>query len=66
MDILLNYLFIGIIFMFIVDFINYRYKNHPTFKDIPELRWKERIFFVSLWPVMLLTFLKAFFKEFFK
>ena len=61
-----NYLLIGVVFMFICDVINYKYRNHKLFQSIPELGLKERIVFILIWPVMLFVFLKAFLQEFFK
>ena len=61
-----NYFLIGVVFMFICDVMNYKYRNHKLFQNIPELGLKERIVFILLWPVMLFIFLKAFLQEFFK
>lgn len=66
MSMVINYLFGGIIFMFIIDCINYYNKDHKAFQDLPELGLRERILFVLFWPIMFITFISAFIKEYFK
>ena len=63
---ILKYLLIGFIFTFIVDVICTTYKNHKSFRDIPEWGWKERIICIILWPIAAFIFLKAYFKTLFK
>ena len=39
---ILNYLFIGFIFVFLLDVICLHLKDHKAFKNVPEWGWKER------------------------
>ena len=67
MDILLNYIFIGFSFTFIVDFVlNLEsVKNHPKMKD---KTWgmNERIICTLIWPISVLLFTITFIKSYFK
>ena len=67
MDILLNYIFIGFSFVFIVDFVlNLEsIKKHPKMKDYI-WGWNERIFAMLAWPIAILIFLISFIKTYFK
>ena len=63
---ILNYLFIGIVLTFFLDYVLANpLRNHPNLKDIV---WglRERIICVLIWPVALLVFSYSFFKEYFK
>ena len=63
---ILNYFFIGFVFVFIIDCIVSIYKNNEVFKKIPELNWKEKTICVIIWPLAILAFSTAFIKEYFK
>ena len=67
MDILLNYIFIGFSFTFIVDFVlNLEsVKNHPKMKD-KNWGWNERIFAILAWPIALIIFVISFIKSYFR
>ena len=64
---ILNYFFIGFIFTFMIECIIKWQKDHPRIISILDI-WKNetRIACVLLWPLALLYFLLAFFKQFFK
>ena len=63
---LMNYLFIGVVLMFCIEYsLNTKYvKGKLT--SIPTIGGTERIIGILLWPVCLGIFLYSFFKEFFK
>ena len=69
---ILNYLFIGVIFTFLIDIIlNLKgIQNHPNIKKAIKngFYWgvKERIINIFIWPVSLCIFLVSFIKQFFK
>ena len=67
MDMILNYIFIGFIFTFFIDWLLSlnSIKNHPNVKG---LSWgnKERIMCISIWPIAVLVFFLSFFKTYFK
>ena len=62
---ILNYLFIGFLFTFLLDIILNTYSDHPKVKYL-EWGLKEKILSVLVWPVGLLVFLNSFFKSLFK
>jgi len=66
MDIILNYIFIGFVFIFILDCVSSMYRYHEAFKNIPELRWQERVVCVIIWPLTLIVFIYSYLKSFFK
>ena len=67
MDIILNYIFIGFIFTFFIDWLLSlnSVRNHPNVKD---LSWgnTERIICIIIWPLSALIFLIAFIKPLFR
>ena len=62
---ILNYLFIGFVFTFIVDLILHKMSYHPL---LIEIGWdhKERVLCVLLWPLCFLVFIIAFLKSYFR
>jgi hypothetical protein len=64
---ILNYFFIGTVFVFIVELLlNIKsIKNHPKMKNA-SWGWFERISTVSVWPLAFTIFTIAFIKTFFK
>ena len=34
MDVILNYIFIGFVFTFLIDYISDKFKNHPAFQGV--------------------------------
>ena len=67
MDILLNYIFIGFSFTFIVDFI----LNLESMKKHPKMRnliwgWNERIVGILFWPIAIIIFSISFIKSYFR
>ena len=66
MDIILNYIFIGFAFTFLLDYISDRYKNHPAWYEVPGWNWKARILFALFWPIGLSIFIYVFVKERFR
>jgi hypothetical protein len=64
---ILNYLFIGAAFTFILDLILTKLNNHPLMKEIIK-KWgyKERIACTIIWPLATLIFVVAFTKSIFK
>ena len=67
MDIFLNYIFIGFVFAFIVDFVlNLEsIKNHPKSVNL-KWGWGQRIFAVLAWPIGIIIFLFSFIKTTFE
>ena len=64
---LLNYFFIGFVFVFLLDLIIYKLHKHPIMKIIIEnWGWKERIICVLIWPLAAVVFISSFIKQFFK
>ena len=63
---ILNYLFIGFIFVFLLDVICLHLKDHKAFKNVPEWGWKERIICVLIWPLTSLLFFGSPLKSIFK
>ena len=62
---ILNYLFLGVIFMFCIEYIlRIEFiKNQITF---PNIGWVERIIGILFWPIWLVIFLYYFFKQLLK
>ena len=63
---ILNYLTVGIIFMFCIEYILNTESIKKQLKFIPNIGWIERSVGVIFWPLFLLIFLYYFLKEFFK
>ena len=63
---IINYLFIGVVFMVIVEYLLNRsdIQKHMTVE--PELDILQRVIGVIFWPICLSVFLYNFFKQFFK
>ena len=66
MKIIINYIFVGFILTFLLDYISDKFKNHPSFKDVPEWDWGSRIIFMLFWPLGTFIFIYSFIKERFK
>jgi len=66
MDTILNYIFIGFVFVFLLDYISNMFKNHHAFQMVPEWGWGARIMLVLFWPIGLSIFIYIFIKERFK
>ena len=67
---IVNYLFIGVLFTFIIDVIigMKKTQNHPAVKEAFEggAEWgiKERIACIIFWPIAAFVFFRAFFNQF--
>jgi len=66
MDIVLNYIFIGFAFSFILDYLSDKYADHQSFQNVPEWGWGARIMFILFWPLGATIFIYIFLKEYFK
>ena len=66
MDKVLNYIFIGFAFTFILDYLSDKFVDHPSFKDVPEWGWGARIMLILFWPLGTALFIYTFIKERFK
>ena len=66
MDKILNYIFIGFGFSFILDYLSTKFADHQSFQNVPEWGWGARIMFILFWPlgaaIFTYTFIKAYFK----
>ena len=60
MEKFLNYIFIGFIFTFLLDYISNKYVDHPAFKDVPGWNWNARIMFILFWPLGAIIFIYMF------
>ena len=63
---ILNYLFIGFVLSFLLDYISEKYKNHQSFQNVPEWDWQTRIIFALLWPIGLIIFIYSYIKAYFR
>ena len=66
MDKILNYIFIGFAFTFVLDYLSDKFADHPSFKDVPEWGWGARIILILFWPLGTALFIYTFIKERFK
>jgi Na+/H+ antiporter NhaD/arsenite permease-like protein len=66
MNYIMNYLFIGVVFMFIVELISNTKAYEKVKPKDHHIGYKERTLGVIAWPVCLVVFLFYFFKSFFK
>ena len=66
MDIILNYIFIGFVFIFFIDWLLNidRIKKHPLMVN-QTWGWSERTICILIWPLAILVFLVSFFKTYF-
>ena len=65
MDMILNYIFIGFVITFLLDYMSEKYKHHPAFKDVPDWGWGARIMLILFWPLGVLIFTYTFLKSYF-
>jgi hypothetical protein len=64
---ILNYFFIGFVFIFLVDIIAVWTRKKPEVqKAMVDFGLKERLLAVLIWPLASLMFFTAFFKSYFK
>ena len=63
---ILNYLTVGIIFMFCIEYILNTESIKKQLKFIPNIGWVERIIGILFWPIWLVIFLYYFFKQLLK
>ena len=64
---ILNYFFIGFVFIFVVDLIATWTKKRPEVqKAMMNFGWKERLMAIIIWPIATLIFFRAFIKTIFK
>jgi len=63
MGIFLNYLFIGFVLTFLLDYFSFKYKNHPSWANVPDWGWGARIAFAIFWPIGLFLFIYTYIKE---
>ena len=64
MDKILNYIFIGCILSFLLDYFTMKYQNHIAWKDVPDWGWGSRIIFILFWPVGVVFFLYSLINSF--
>ena len=65
MDMVLNYIFIGFAITFLLDYMVYKFKDHPAWQNVPEWNWGARIMFALFWPLGTILFIFIFIKEYF-
>ena len=63
---ILNYIFIGFVCTFLLDYMSHKFQNHPSWEKVPKWDWGARITFVLFWPVGVVLFIYTFIKERFK
>ena len=61
---ILNYLFIGFVLSFLLDYISEKYKNHQSFQNVPKWGWGARIMFSLVWPIGVIIFIYLLIREF--
>ena len=65
MDMVLNYIFIGFIITFLLDYMSEKFKNHVGWENVPEWTWGARIMFTLFWPLGTALFIYSFIKIYF-
>ena len=64
MDIFLNYVFIGFILTFLLDYLSDILKKDPLFHiKVPSWTWGARIMFALFWPLGISLFVYVYIKE---
>ena len=66
MDMILNYIFVGFAFIFIMDIVMGKLKEKKYLTLNVDWGWDQRLIAVIIWPIALLWFCIAFIKQFFK
>ena len=66
MDMILNYIFIGFVITFLLDYMSEKYKHHPAWVNVPEWGWSARIMFALFWPIGVILFIYTFIKSYFE
>ena len=65
MNMVLNYIFIGFIFIFVMDILMGKLKKKDLLSSEIDWGWIQRLICVAVWPLALLWFCIVFCKEFF-
>ena len=65
MDMVLNYIFIGFAITFLLDYMVYKFKDHPAWQNVPDWSWGARIMFALFWPLGATLFIYTFIKIYF-
>ena len=66
MHMILNYIFIGFAFTFLLDYLSDKFKNHPASQGVPEWTWGARIALTLFWPLGVIIFIYTFLKSYIK
>tara|TARA_R110000796_G_scaffold81062_1_gene178883 strand:+ start:359 stop:562 length:204 start_codon:yes stop_codon:yes gene_type:complete len=66
MDMILNYIFVGFAFIFIMDIVMTKLKEKNYLTPNVDWGWDQRLIAVVIWPIALLWFCISFCKQFFK
>ena len=66
MGIFLNYLFIGFILAFLLDYFSFTYEHHISWQIVPNWGWGATIMFSLVWPIGIIIFIHTLIKEFTK
>jgi len=64
MGIFLNYLFIGFVLAFLLDYFSFKYQGHIAWQNVPKWGWGARIMFSLVWPVGVIIFIYLLIREF--
>ena len=65
MDMVLNYIFIGFAFTFLLDYISDKYADDQAVKDVPDWGWGARMMLILFWPLGIIVFVYTFLKSYF-
>ena len=63
---ILNYIFIGFILAFILDYLSLKLKSQKINYDMPDWDWSTRTIFALIWPIGMVVFIYTFLKTRFK
>jgi|TARA_Y100000114_G_C11605272_1_gene252443 hypothetical protein len=63
MNTIINYIFIGFILTFLLDYVSEKFKNHPEWVNVPDWNWGARILFTIAWPLGVIIFIYTLIKE---
>tara|TARA_B100000768_G_C11029174_1_gene269352 strand:- start:352 stop:555 length:204 start_codon:yes stop_codon:yes gene_type:complete len=66
MDMILNYIFVGFAFIFIMDIVMTKLKEKNYLTPNVDWGWGQRLIAVVIWPIALFWFCISFCKQFFK
>ena len=66
MDMVLNYIFLGCVLSFLLDYFTTKHQNHISWKEVPDWGLGSRVLFILFWPIGVIFFIISLINQFTK